>query len=103
MNTWIHGNVNRVMFLPHFLYFSVGMEQQKGDILALQKDPVVRGTYEPSAFILSLRDPEEFRTIHSFGFHRIPHIGTTSSSSFKGNMNNHSLLTSICPTPFCGI
>lgn len=55
------------------------MEQQKGDILALQKDPVVRGTYEPSAFILSLRDPEEFRTIHSFGFHRIPHIGVYGS------------------------
>ena len=46
-----------------------------GAVLDRQKDSVVLGTYESSAFILSLRDADEFSTIHSFGYHRIPHIG----------------------------
>lgn len=43
--------------------------------LELRKDAVVLGTYESAAFILSLRDREEFSTTTSFGYHRIPHIG----------------------------
>ena len=46
-----------------------------GGVLDRQKDSVVLGTYESSAFILSLRDADEFSTIHSFGYHCIPHIG----------------------------
>lgn len=55
----------------------------KGGIFDLQKDPVVLGTYESSAFILSLRDPEEFRSIHNFGYHRIPHIGTHACTLYS--------------------
>ena len=64
--------------LPPFLLFSEPMDhtQLSGGIYDLQKDPVVLGTYESSAFILSFRDSEEFHSIHSFGYHRIPHIGT---------------------------
>ena len=64
--------------LPPFLLFSESMDhtQLSGGIYDLQKDPVVLGTYESSAFILSFRDSEEFHSIHSFGYHRIPHIGT---------------------------
>ena len=46
-----------------------------GDVLDQQKDSVILGMYESSAFILSLRDANEFSTIHSFGYHRIPHVG----------------------------
>jgi hypothetical protein len=45
------------------------------DPLSLQKDAVVLGTYETDAFILSLRRRDEFAATHSFGYHRIPHIG----------------------------
>ena len=45
--------------------------------LSRQKDAVVLGTYESNAFILSLRDKDEFATTHSFGYHRVPHIGIT--------------------------
>ena len=34
----------------------------------------VRGTCE-DAFLLSLRDGEEFSSLHSYGFLRVPHIG----------------------------
>ena len=47
----------------------------KGGVFEQQKDSVVLGTYESSAFILSLRDPDEFSSIHCFGYHRIPHVG----------------------------
>ena len=51
------------------------------DPLSLQKDAVVLGTYETDAFILSLRRRDEFAATHSFGYHRIPHIGVLSYSS----------------------
>lgn len=51
--------------------------QLEGDILSRQKDAVVLGTYESNAFILSLRRRDEFSTTHSFGYHRVPHIGTS--------------------------
>ena len=49
--------------------------QLEGDVLSRQKDAVVLGTYESNAFILSLRRRDEFSTTHSFGYHRVPHIG----------------------------
>ena len=52
-----------------------GEMQARGDILQTPKDPVVLGTYDSSAFILSLRRRDEFSKIHSFGYHCIPHIG----------------------------
>lgn len=54
----------------------------KGGVFEWQKDSVVLGTYESSAFILSLRDPDEFSSIHSFGYHRIPHVGERYSNSY---------------------
>ena len=57
------------------------MAHNTESLLDRQKDSVVLGTYETSAFILSLRSPEEFTSIHSFGYHRIPHIGEWSRAT----------------------
>ena len=43
----------------------------------MPKDSIVLGTYETSAFILSLRDRDEFSRLHPSGYHCIPHIGKT--------------------------
>lgn len=52
-----------------------GEMQMEHEALSLQKDAAVLGTYESNAFILSLRRRDEFSTTHSFGYHRVPHIG----------------------------
>lgn len=44
-------------------------------IYAKRKNKCTSGTFESSAFILSLKDEDEFSTLHSFGFHRVPLIG----------------------------
>lgn len=49
--------------------------QLEHEALSLQKDAAVLGTYESNAFILSLRRRDEFFTTHSFGYHRVPHVG----------------------------
>ena len=45
------------------------------DIFHMKKQSAVLGTCEPAAFILSLRDGNEFCKTHSSGYHCIPHIG----------------------------
>ena len=55
--------------------------QTERDLLSRQKDPVVLGTYESDAFVLSLRRPDEFASTHSFGYHRTPHVGRCVCSS----------------------
>lgn len=64
--------------------------QADSAVLELRKDAVVLGTYESAAFILSLRDREEFSTTTSFGYHRIPHIGQAPADC-SGSMS-----TSLC-------
>lgn len=68
----------------------------KCDPLSLQKDAVVLGTYETDAFVLSLRERDEFAATHSFGYHRIPHIGVllyvTCSANNVGEVVYHSEL-----------
>ena len=54
--------------------------QPECDPLSRQKDAVVLGTYESHAFILSLRRRDEFSATHSFGYHRIPHVGERPST-----------------------
>ena len=54
------------------------MQPERGT-LSRQKDAVVMGTYESNAFVLSLRRRDEFATTHSFGYHRVPHIGLSLS------------------------
>jgi len=49
-------------------------------IYAKRKNEYTSGTFESSAFILSLKDVNEFSTLHSFGYHRVPLIGNTGSS-----------------------
>lgn len=44
-------------------------------IHARRKSKCTSGTFESSAFILSLKDENEFSTLHSFGYHRVPLIG----------------------------
>ena len=44
-------------------------------IYAKKKNDCTAGTFESSAFILSLKDEEEFSTLHSYGYHRVPIIG----------------------------
>lgn len=36
--------------------------------------PVI-GTYEPNAFLLSLREDDDLSSVHSYGIHCVPHIG----------------------------
>lgn len=45
------------------------------DVFRMKKQSAVLGTCEPAAFILSLRDGNEFCKTHSSGYHCIPHIG----------------------------
>ena len=49
-----------------------GME---GDVLRMKKQSAVLGTCETAAFILSLRDGNEFCKTHSSGYLCTPHIG----------------------------
>lgn len=44
-------------------------------IHAKRKNKCTSGTFESSAFILSLKDENEFSTLHSFGYHRVPLVG----------------------------
>ena len=44
-------------------------------LLSLRKNSPVVGTYEPNAFILSMRKDGDLDTLHSYGIHSIPHIG----------------------------
>ena len=44
-------------------------------IHAKRKNKCVSGTFENNAFILSLKDDDEFSTLHTFGYHRVPLIG----------------------------
>ena len=44
-------------------------------IHAKRKNECVSGTFESAAFILSLRDENEFSTLHTYGYHRVPLIG----------------------------
>ena len=55
--------------------------QSESDLLSMRKDAVVLGTYESDAFLLSLRRRDEFASTHSFGYHRVPHVGRCSSLS----------------------
>lgn len=72
----------------------------KCDPLSLLKDAVVLGTYETDAFVLSLRERDEFAATHSFGYHRIPHIGVllyvTCSANNVGEVVLHSELDRTC-------
>lgn len=45
------------------------------DVFQMKKQSTFIGTFEPAAFILSLRDSNEFCKTHSSGYHCIPHIG----------------------------
>ena len=54
------------------MYDLGGMEM---DVFRMKKQSAVLGTCEPAAFILSLRDGNEFCKTHSSGYHCIPHIG----------------------------
>lgn len=44
-------------------------------LLELQRDSNVFATHQNTSFLLSLRDPQEFSSIHSFGLFKVPHIG----------------------------
>ena len=49
-------------------------------IHAKRKNECTAGTYESSAFILSLKDENEFCTLHSYGYHRVPLIGNSDQT-----------------------
>ena len=44
-------------------------------IHAKRKNECVSGTFESAAFILSLRDENEFSALHTYGYHRVPLVG----------------------------
>ena len=49
----------------------------------MKKESAVIGTCEAGAFILSLRDSNEFSKTHSSGYHCIPHIGEYVIAAFS--------------------
>ena len=74
------------------------MDHLNGRIYDRRKDHIVLGTFESSAFILSLRNEDEFSSIHSFGYHSIPHIGTARFMTFSYNGRHCSTFTVVVPT-----
>jgi len=51
------------------------LEHLPYNLLSERKNDSTAGTFESNAFILSLKDKNEFSTLHSFGYHRVPLVG----------------------------
>jgi len=51
------------------------MESLPPEILSERKNKCTAGTFDSNAFILSLKDKNEFSTLHSYGYHRVPLVG----------------------------
>ena len=47
-------------------------------LLKLRKEVPFSGAHDCQPFCLSLRKPSEFSDVHSFGFLKVPHIGTNN-------------------------
>ena len=44
-------------------------------LLEVEKDSGMLAQHKDTPFLLSLRDPQEFSALHSFGLYKVPHIG----------------------------
>lgn len=83
------------------------MDQQAyRSILDMPKDATVLGTYETSAFILSLKDRNEFSRLHPSGYHCIPHIGEDVHQNYLLNLQcdgDYQLIQIPCMVVLCTV
>lgn len=62
--------------------------------LDLKKLSLAVGTQDADAFILSLRDSEDVSSKHSYGIHRVPHLGK-SIANVQQQQQQHQIVSRV--------